>query len=268
MANRRSTSTCAWPAPSRTRSVVTGTRVAFHQPSSLAASCRSGKDRAHDMVHSGAGSRDRRAGRRGRDALLRGRRAGDPCRGRRRCACHAGADQPDVCAARHGPATRRRTTRHGRGRAAGRGRRSRPSPAAHDRRPRPHRPAYRQGLRRVVRLGARHRRLGRRQHAGRPGRGGTHAGCVPAHRRPARRTAAGRAGGRRGRRRRQARQAIGGAEDLHARSLSGPRHPHRRSSRSGTANCNACTPSARSGSPCSAVSLPAPTARAACSTAR
>ena len=54
----------------------------------------------------------------------------------------------------------------------------------------------------------------------------------------------------------------------YARSVSGSRHPHRRPPRPGARNCAACTPSARSGSPCSAVSSPAPTARAACSTAR
>ena len=47
--------------------------------------------------------------------------------------------------------------------------------------------------------------------------------------RPARRTSAGGVACRRGRRRRQARQAIGGAESLLARSVSGSRHPHRRS---------------------------------------
>ena len=59
-------------------------RLHSGEPSRLAASRRSGEDRAHDMVHSGARSGDRRAGRGGGDAVLRGGCAGDPCRRRRR----------------------------------------------------------------------------------------------------------------------------------------------------------------------------------------
>ena len=158
----------------------------------------------------------------------------DPCRGRRRGARHAGADQPDVCGARHAAAARRRGARRG-----GRGAAGRATPG------RDHRQLHMidaagriaqhtgAGLRRLVRLGARRRRLGRRQHAGRPGRGGDarwrRSSAPPAALAERLLTAleAGEAAG--GDKRGKQSAAL---KDLHARSVSGSGHPHRRSSRS------------------------------------
>ena len=78
-------------------------------------------------------------GRRGRDAVLRGRRTGDPCRGRGGGAGDPGADQPDVCGARDAAAACRRGARCGDRCAAGGGCRAGASADPHAGRGRPDR---------------------------------------------------------------------------------------------------------------------------------